>query len=46
MNKKLFILSAVVAGMFLGTSVHAQDNSQDLVPVYRWYNPVDRDYVT
>ena len=46
MNKKLFFLSAIVAGMFFGTNVHAQNNSQDLVAVYRWYNPVDRDYVT
>lgn len=46
MKKKLFILSAIAAGMFLGVSSHAQSNSQDLVAVYRWYNPVDRDYIT
>jgi hypothetical protein len=46
MNKKLFMMSALVAaGMLLGNTVKAQD-SDDMVAVYRWYSPVDRNYVT
>lgn len=46
MNKKLFIVAAVVAGLFLGTAVHAQDDNDAMVAVYGWYSPVDRNYVT
>lgn len=47
MNKKLLFVSAVVAGMFLGNTTKAQaQESDEMVPVYRWFNQVDRNYVT
>ena len=47
MSKKLLLLSAIVAGMFLGNITKAQaQNNDEMVPVYRWFNQVDRNYVT
>lgn len=47
MNKKLLFVSAIVAGMFLGNTTTAQAQAGDeMVAVYRWYNPVDRNFVT
>lgn len=45
MSKKLLFISAIAAGMFMGTAVQAQD-SDEMVAVYRWYSQVDRSYVT
>lgn len=45
MKKKLFFVPALAIGLFLGKSALAQD-SDDMVAVYRWFNPVARDYVT
>ncbi len=38
-------MSALIAGMFFGNKVQAQE-SEDMVAVYRWYSPVDRDFIT
>jgi hypothetical protein len=47
MNKKLLFVSAIVAGMFLGNNTSAQaQESDEMVPVYRWFSQVDRNYVT
>ncbi|MFT4060965.1 MAG: hypothetical protein QM642_01260 [Edaphocola sp.] len=47
MSKKFLFVSAVVAGMFLGNGTAAQaQGSDEMVPVYRWFNQVDRNYVT
>ncbi|MFA6057229.1 MAG: hypothetical protein WC756_03445 [Taibaiella sp.] len=47
MNKKLLFVSAIVAGMFLGNNTTAQaQESDEMVPVYRWFSQVDRNYVT
>lgn len=45
MKKKLFFVPALAIGLFLGKSAQAQD-SEDMVAVYRWFNPIARDYVT
>jgi hypothetical protein len=45
MKKTLFFMSAIIAGMFFGNTVKAQQ-SDDMVAVYRWYSPTDRDYIT
>jgi len=46
MNKKVLLVSAIAfAGLFMGNSVKAQDNDE-MVPVYRWFNTVDRNFVT
>lgn len=45
MNKKLFLMSALVGGILFGQTVKAQE-SDNLVAVYKWYNSVDRNYVT
>jgi hypothetical protein len=47
MNKKLLFVPAIVAGMFLGNTSKAQaQESDEMVPVYRWFSQVDRNYVT
>lgn len=46
MNKTLFILGAVIVGLFLQSGISHAQSSSDMVAVYRWYNPTDRDYVT
>ncbi len=46
MNKKVLLVSAIaLAGLFMGNTVHAQE-SDEMVPVYRWFHSVDRNYVT
>ncbi|HRP88908.1 MAG TPA: hypothetical protein PKX92_02600 [Edaphocola sp.] len=43
--KRSIVLLSAIAGLFMGTSALAQDNSE-LIAVYRWYNPTDKNYVT
>lgn len=47
MKKSFFLFTTVVASLLVG-EVKAQDASIDkeIVKVYRWYNPVDANYVT
>lgn len=45
MNKKLLLITALAAGVFFSSSLHAQ-SADDMVAVYRWYNEVDRNYAT
>lgn len=45
MNKNLLFIPALLAGIFLANLSHAQDNDE-MIPVYRWYSKVDRNFVT
>ena len=44
MKKTFILLSAIVASVFIANKGFAQDD--ELVGVYRWYNPVDQNYIT
>lgn len=45
MNKKLFFVPVLAIGMFFGKAAMAQE-TDEMVAVYRWFNPVTRDFVT
>lgn len=45
MKKTFILVSAVLASVIMVNKGLAQDNDE-LVRVYRWYNPVDQNYVT
>lgn len=44
--KKTFILLTTVLASVFANSGFAQDIDEELVRVYRWYNPKDQNYVT
>ena len=45
MKKTFILITTVIASMF-GSAVKAQDADKEIVKVYRWYNPIDANYVT
>ena len=44
--KKTFILITTVLASMFSREVKAQDVDKEIVKVYRWYNPIDANYVT
>lgn len=46
MNKKLFFVAALALGSLTGVNESQAQNSDEMVPVYRWYSTVDKNYVT
>ena len=44
MKKTFVLLTTLLASVFFTTASFAQ--SEELVRVYRWYNPEDRNYIT
>jgi len=47
MIKKLLIASAItISGLLTVHTASAQKGSDDMIPVYRWYSTVDRNFIT
>src|ERR1044071_1247427 len=44
MKKTFILVTAVLASVFIANKGFAQDD--ELVGVFRWYNPVDQNYIT
>src|SRR5690606_15184165 len=46
MKQTLVVLSLFAAALTAGFTANAQSNDEEMVAVYRWFNTVDRNYVT
>ena len=46
MKKTFVLLTALLATTFAGNKTFAQDQDEDLVAVYRWFNNEDKNFVT